>query len=170
MEQNSIMPMQYFPSQTYQRRALSCCHPTCPFLFGLPQKPPTFPAAHAFGKVTYAVSASSSLWVAINPSAGTAHAACPSTHSQEPSSILPDTRHLATGFLACLATYENYNHRVSSASLNLPQDLCPSSPLHYPREHACKEGTWLYTKAEKTSGKPPAKQSIQRTAFSQQNL
>lgn len=45
---------------TYKRRALSCCHITRPFLFRLPQKPPTFLLSMLLTEVTYSVSASSS--------------------------------------------------------------------------------------------------------------
>lgn len=120
-------------------------------------------------KVTYSASASSSLSVRHQP----LHKNCTYCLGLFPGAItiLPYTNHLATYWLlACLFPYENYNHRVSSASLNLCQDLCPSSPLLCPREHACKESIWLYTRAEKASGKAPAKQSMQRTAFSQQNF
>lgn len=147
-----------FLLKTYKRRALSCCHPSPSFLFRLTQKPPTFLLPMLSAKVTNSVSASSSLTVSHQPLHKNCTGCLPlEVYSQEPSLILPYTKHLATRFLACLSPYENHDDRVSSASLNLSQDLCPSSPLLYPREHTCKEGTWLYTRAGKTNGKTSSK-------------
>lgn len=162
--------MQYFPSPNLQKKSSVLLLSKPHFPFQTATEATHLPAAHAFGwSNLLSFLQGPVFWWAINPSAKTACAAWPSTYFQEPSPILTFTNHLATR-LTCLSPYENYNHRVNSASLNLCLDLCPSSSLLYPREDACKEGTLLNTKVEKTIGKPPAKQSMQRTAFSQQKF